>query len=62
MPTGGVEPTEESLKLWFDAGASCVGLGSSLITKDLLKAKDYQGLANKVRTTRDLIRKLRGAK
>jgi len=62
MPTGGVDTTEESLKLWFDAGVSCVGLGSSLITSDLLKAKDYAGLASKVRATRDLIDKLRGAK
>ncbi len=62
MPTGGVDSTEASLKAWFDAGVSCVGMGSNLITKDLLKAKDYEGLANKVRSTRELIRKLRGAK
>ena len=62
MPTGGVDPSEASLKAWFDAGVACVGMGSNLITKDLLKAKDYEGLANKVRSTRELIRKLRGAK
>jgi len=62
MPTGGVDSTEVSLKAWFDAGVSCVGMGSNLITKDLLKAKDYEGLAKKVRSTRELIRKLRGAK
>jgi 2-dehydro-3-deoxyphosphogluconate aldolase/(4S)-4-hydroxy-2-oxoglutarate aldolase len=62
MPTGGVDSTEASLKAWFDAGVSCVGMGSNLITKDLLKAKDYEGLANKVRSTRELIHKLRGAK
>ena len=62
MPTGGVDSTEASLKAWFDAGVSCVGMGSNLITGDLLKAKDYEGLANKVRSTRELIRKLRGAK
>jgi 2-dehydro-3-deoxyphosphogluconate aldolase / (4S)-4-hydroxy-2-oxoglutarate aldolase len=62
MPTGGVDTTEESLKLWFDAGVCCVGLGSTLITKDLLTANDYEGLASKVRATRDIIRKLRGAK
>ena len=28
MPTGGVSPTYESLKTWFDAGATCVGMGS----------------------------------
>ncbi len=60
MPTGGVESTEASLKAWFDAGVACVGMGSNLITKDLLKAGDYQGVAAKVRATLDLIRKIRG--
>lgn len=30
MVTGGVEPTEASLKEWFGAGANAVGLGSQL--------------------------------
>jgi 2-dehydro-3-deoxyphosphogluconate aldolase/(4S)-4-hydroxy-2-oxoglutarate aldolase len=34
MPTGGVEPTEENLKAWFEAGAYCVGMGSKLMVKD----------------------------
>ena len=33
MPTGGVSPTRESLKSWFDAGVTCVGMGSQLISK-----------------------------
>ncbi len=48
MPTGGVEPTIENLKSWFDAGAVCVGMGSNLITKDLIANKDWQGLTDKV--------------
>lgn len=62
MPTGGVESTEASLKAWFDAGVVCVGMGSNLITKDLLKASDYKGIAGNVRTTLELIRKIRGGK
>jgi 2-dehydro-3-deoxyphosphogluconate aldolase/(4S)-4-hydroxy-2-oxoglutarate aldolase len=62
MPTGGVESTEASLKAWFGAGVACVGMGSNLITKDLLQAGDYQGIAAKVRDTLELIRKLRGGK
>lgn len=62
MPTGGVESTEESLKAWFGAGVSCVGTGSNLITKDLLKAADYQGIAARVRSTVELIAKIRGGK
>ena len=62
MPTGGVESTEASLSAWFGAGVACVGMGSNLITKELLKAKDYQGIAANVRAARELIRKIRGEK
>lgn len=34
MPTGGVSPTKESLKSWFSAGVTCVGMGSKLIKKE----------------------------
>jgi 2-dehydro-3-deoxyphosphogluconate aldolase/(4S)-4-hydroxy-2-oxoglutarate aldolase len=60
MPTGGVDATEESLTKWFKAGVACVGIGSNLITKELLAAKDYAGVEKKVRETIALIRKIRG--
>ncbi|MGA2495943.1 MAG: bifunctional 4-hydroxy-2-oxoglutarate aldolase/2-dehydro-3-deoxy-phosphogluconate aldolase [Roseiarcus sp.] len=60
MPTGGVDATEESLTKWFKAGVACVGIGSNLITKELLAAKDYSGVEKKVRETIALIRKIRG--
>ena len=62
MPTGGVESTEASLKGWFDAGVVCVGMGSNLITKDLIKAGDYEGIAAKVRDTLGLIDTIRRKK
>jgi 2-dehydro-3-deoxyphosphogluconate aldolase/(4S)-4-hydroxy-2-oxoglutarate aldolase len=34
MPTGGVSPTKDSLSSWFEAGVTCVGMGSKLIKKD----------------------------
>jgi 2-dehydro-3-deoxyphosphogluconate aldolase/(4S)-4-hydroxy-2-oxoglutarate aldolase len=49
MPTGGVEPTEDSLRRWFGAGIVACGVGSNLITKELLKAKDYAGIEAQVR-------------
>ncbi len=58
MPTGGVSPTEESLKPWFDAGATCVGMGSKLISKDILEKRDFQRLEKRVRETLAIIRKL----
>ena len=33
MPTGGVAPTQENLEAWFNAGVTCVGMGSKLIAK-----------------------------
>ena len=60
MPTGGVDATEESLRKWFDAGVVCVGLGSNLITKDLLANKDYKGIEAKVRATVNLVKSIRG--
>ena len=60
MPTGGVDATEELLTQWFKAGVACVGIGSNLITKELLAAKDYSGVEKKVGETIALIRKIRG--
>lgn len=41
MPTGGVELDKENISAWFKAGVCAVGMGSKLITKQLLEAKDY---------------------
>ena len=42
MPTGGVSPTKESLESWFNAGVTCVGMGSKLIAKDQDGNFDYE--------------------
>lgn len=44
MPTGGVAPRRKDLKEWFDAGASCVGIGSQLVHPDLVAAQDWDEL------------------
>ncbi len=59
MPTSGVVPTPENLKAWFEAGVTCVGLGSQLISSEVLKNKDFEGLENKVREILSLIQKLK---
>lgn len=41
LVTGGVKPETENLKAWFKAGASCVGMGSNLFPKDVVKAGDW---------------------
>ncbi len=43
MPTGGVSTEKYNLKEWFDAGAFCVGMGSSLFTPSLLKSGQLTG-------------------
>jgi 2-dehydro-3-deoxyphosphogluconate aldolase/(4S)-4-hydroxy-2-oxoglutarate aldolase len=60
MPTGGVENDEGSLTKWFKAGVACVGMGSNLITKELLDKADYVGIESNVRNCIALIRKIRG--
>lgn len=42
MPTGGVDPTFESIQSWYTAGVCAVGMGSKLISKKLMEAGDYQ--------------------
>jgi 2-dehydro-3-deoxyphosphogluconate aldolase/(4S)-4-hydroxy-2-oxoglutarate aldolase len=60
MPTGGVSPTKESLTEWFGAGIACAGMGSKLVTKEFLDAKDYAGLTKKTKETIELIKEIRG--
>ena len=59
MPTGGVSPTEENLKAWFDAGVTCVGMGSQLISKEILKNQDFGGLKDKVSNALAIIKAIR---
>ena len=58
MPTGGVSPTEENLKAWFDAGVTCVGMGSKLISKDIIANKDFSELEMNVRKVLNIIKSL----
>lgn len=59
MPTGGVSPTEENLKGWFDAGVTCVGMGSKLISKEILAEGNFKKLTENVKDTLSIIQKLR---
>lgn len=59
MPTGGVSPTEENLKAWFDAGVTCVGMGSQLISKEFIAKKDYAKIESLTKSALDIIKKLK---
>jgi 2-dehydro-3-deoxyphosphogluconate aldolase/(4S)-4-hydroxy-2-oxoglutarate aldolase len=59
MPTGGVDPSEESLRKWLGAGIVACGIGSNLITKKLLEARDFAGIEARVREAVGLVRRIR---
>ena len=58
MPTGGVDTTKESIESWFKAGVSAVGMGSKLISKDLMAAKDYSTIENETKKVLEIIQAL----
>jgi len=51
MPTGGVSPTEENIRSWFEAGVACVGMGSKLVRKDLVAASDFKTITETAKQT-----------
>ncbi|MDZ7725587.1 MAG: bifunctional 4-hydroxy-2-oxoglutarate aldolase/2-dehydro-3-deoxy-phosphogluconate aldolase [candidate division KSB1 bacterium] len=55
MPSQGVAPTRENLTEWFDAGAFCVGMGSKIITGDILKNGRFDQLEKNMRDLLELI-------
>ncbi|PJJ08810.1 2-dehydro-3-deoxyphosphogluconate aldolase/(4S)-4-hydroxy-2-oxoglutarate aldolase [Flavobacterium sp. 1] len=59
MPTGGVTTAKDNLTSWFDAGAVCVGMGSQLITNEILKNQDVVLLEDIVRKTLATIKEIR---
>lgn len=59
MPTGGVSPTKENLEGWFNAGVTCVGMGSKLIAKDNSGNYNYNKIENMTREAMQIIQDLK---
>ena len=59
MPTGGVSTEESNLRGWFNAGVTCVGMGSKLISKEILEKQDYKKLEEDVRSALQTIKSVR---
>ena len=59
MPTGGVELNQENISGWFKAGVCAVGMGSKLITKQILQDKLYDQLYSDTVTALELVRSSR---
>ncbi len=59
MPTGGVSPTKENLEGWFNAGVTCVGMGSKLIAKNAEGSYDLEKIESDTRNALDIIKSVK---
>lgn len=59
MPTGGVDLDKENIAGWLKAGVCAVGMGSKLISKQLLEQKDYAKIEDLTRQTLDILKSLK---
>jgi 2-dehydro-3-deoxyphosphogluconate aldolase/(4S)-4-hydroxy-2-oxoglutarate aldolase len=59
IPTGGVDITKESLSGWFKAGVSAVGMGSKLISNDIVQNREWKKLEIRSREVFNLVKSIR---
>ena len=59
MPTGGVKPTASNLSEWFGSGVLCVGMGSQLFSRSLIRDKAYAQLQDEISDALSLVRSVR---
>jgi 2-dehydro-3-deoxyphosphogluconate aldolase / (4S)-4-hydroxy-2-oxoglutarate aldolase len=59
MPTGGVDLDKENIAGWFKAGVCAVGMGSKLISKQLLEQKDYAKIEQLTKEAISIIKSVR---
>lgn len=60
IPTGGVEYEKENIRNWFDSGVVAIGMGSKLITKELVQLQDYESISRQVIQTLQWIGEIKG--
>ena len=58
MPTGGVNLDKENIEAWLKAGVCAVGMGSKLISKELLEQKDYAKIEELAKEALSLIKSI----
>ncbi len=59
MPTGGVDLDKENIAGWFKAGVCAVGMGSKLVSKQLLEQKDYAKIETLTREAMEIVKTVR---
>ncbi len=59
MPTGGVDTSRENLTQWFEAGVTCVGMGSKLFPKEVINGGKYDELTKNVKELMQTIKSIK---
>ena len=59
MPTGGVELDKANIEGWFKSGVCAVGMGSKLVSKDVMENKKYAELIQSTKEALEIIKSLR---
>jgi 2-dehydro-3-deoxyphosphogluconate aldolase / (4S)-4-hydroxy-2-oxoglutarate aldolase len=59
MPTGGVDLDKDNMAGWFKAGVCAVGMGSKLVSKNLLEQKDYAKIEGLTRQAMEIVKAVR---
>lgn len=59
MPTGGVDLDKENIAGWFKAGVCAVGMGSKLISKQLLEQKDYAKIEELTKQAMEIVKSVK---
>src|SRR5690242_13221335 len=59
MPTGGVEISKENISAWFESGVVAVGIGSKLVSKEILQNKAYDEVYKKATELLKIIKEVR---
>ncbi len=55
MPTGGVDTTKENIAGWFKVGVCAVGMGSKLVSKEVMANKQYDILIDETKKVMAII-------
>ena len=59
MPTGGVELDKANIEAWFKSGVCAVGMGSKLVSKDVMENKKYAELISSTKEALAIIASIR---
>jgi len=59
VPTGGVEIEENNISSWFKAGVCAVGMGSKLVSKQIVEQRDYKKIESLTKQTFEIINTVR---